>query len=216
MLSALHAGGFKAPQLQCGVLPCDYGGMPCVPSTQADTDVFKTLLALNNMSGDCFAIHGMARGSEIDDRLIGGPIFGRTSPVQYNNSGHFDMSSNFSAQFNKNACYLKIRDINSTNPYQHLNHTKNVLCTAGLVPTGYDPWLEFKGGVDPVPGRLSQHDLTWWHVVQRQHFPAGWQPQDLVFHDPAYKCERYFQVLGVPSQCQLWLRMFRLHDAGLG
>ena len=124
---ALHAGGFKAPELQCGVLPCEYGGMPCVPSTQADTDVFKMLLPLNNMSGDCFAVWGVARGSDIPDGLVDGSK--DFSPVQYNNNGSVNLDSDFNANFTRDACYLKIRDINSTNPDQHLN--RNLHCWTG-------------------------------------------------------------------------------------
>ena len=78
------------------MLPCDYGGMPCVPSTQTDTDVFKTLLALNNMSGDCFNVYGLARGSDIPDGLVDGST--DFSPLQYTNNGSLNVWTLTSAQ----------------------------------------------------------------------------------------------------------------------
>ena len=188
---ALHAGGFKEPKLQCGVLPCEYGGMPCVPSTQADTDVFKTLLALNNMSGDCFAVWGVARGSDIPEGLVGSPILNRTSPVQYTNGGSFNWSSEFSKDFNRDGCYLKIRDINSTNPDQHVNHTKNVLCTAGLVPSGYDSWNHPKQGLDPqAAGRIKYQDaLVNMTTPRNLWFSGRTAPQNGSLHTWYYMIE---------------------------
>ena len=50
-----------------------------------------------------------------------------------------------------------IRDINSTNPDQHLSHTKNILCTAGLVPSGYDSLgpSRSKGWMPRLPAGLN-------------------------------------------------------------
>ena len=196
---ALHAGGFKASQQQCGAMPRDYGGMPCVPSTQAGTDIFKMLLPLNTMSGDCFAVWGVAQGSHIHDSLVDGST--DFSPVQYNNDSSFNLDSDFNANFTRDACYLKIMDINSTNPDQHLSNTKIILCTAGLVPNGYDYWGHPKQGVDPqAAGRVGYQDAlvnmttagnfwfsgrtapqngslnTWYYMILGTSVPGTWFP----------------------------------------
>ena len=198
--AGLVTGGFGAPPLQCGVLPCDKGGIPCVPSTQSSVGVFKSLQALNNMSGDCFAVSGIATGSTLLQNLPA-----RNTLVQY--KGGFPLLSirearknaSISQGFLEQACYLNITSINTTDPSFYIGNTKNILCTAGLVPTR-DSSGNPVPGTDPAaagnlayyealfnmtrPGGLwlaNVHDanvLNWYFMIPGTEFSNTWCPAD--------------------------------------
>ena len=137
--AGLITGSYKAPEPCCGVLPCEFGGMPGIPSTQASTNVFKTLLPLSNMSADCFAVWGIADGGTfLADHTAGhnSSVLMQVTDEMFEsdlNDGH--NASYINANVKKDACYLKIRDTDYSNEEQHLTHTKTILCTAGPVPS---------------------------------------------------------------------------------
>ena len=187
--AGLVTGGFNTPPLQCGVLPCARGGMPCVPSTQSSIDVFRSLQSLNNMSGDCFAVSGIATGTTLLQNLPAG-----STPVQYKGGLPFlsireaKNEAAFSQGFLKQACYLNITSINATDPGFYIGNTKDILCTAGLVPT-----RDSLG--NPVPGTnpVAAGYLAYYEALANMTSPGNMWLADV--HD-ANLFNWYFMIPG--------------------
>ncbi len=158
VLAGLVTVGFRAPSRNCAVLHCKDGGVACKP----DPDPMASLLAMNEVKGECFFVSRIASGRSLSETHRGKYF------LRYHNDSINGVGINGTGEiFDLEGCFLVLESLRqSYTTYSrrpstwYSSNTNRVLCM-----TLNSPYLEAASKASRESGLRAMGNL--WMVDNR-------------------------------------------------